>query len=210
MLVASTGSAREALAALPELNRDASMKLASRLFKRTRLEPLEDGDLSFTCPPDDELYIGRFSGVSVVAAIELGLDYPSSLDAHFLREFKGQTVYLHTMHSVVDFFAFGVWREGKLERALSQAPDFGILEDIGSPLPFEVPYWSGEHPAIDPEDDDPEDPYPFPFHPLELGEAALRELFGYQLEGFIDDSLLEPEDIPLIRVKRKKSWFRFW
>jgi hypothetical protein len=35
--------------------------------------------------------------------------------------------------------------------------------------------------------------YPFPFHPLELGEAALREFFGYRLEGIVDPGPIEPE-----------------
>ena len=34
---------------------------------------------------------------------------------------------------------------------------------------------------------------PFPFHPLELGEAALREFFGYQVEGIVDPGPIEPE-----------------
>ena len=51
--------------------------------------------------------------------------------------------------------------------------------------------------------------YPFAFHPLELGEAALAALFGYQLEGTLDCAVIEPETIPLLRFKRKKSWWRF-
>ena len=44
---------------------------------------------------------------------------------------------------------------------------------------------------LDPEEDPAS--YPFPFHPLELGEAALQAMFGYQLEGYLASSLLEPE-----------------
>ncbi len=59
--------------------------------------------------------------------------------------------------------------------------------------------------------DEEADAYPFPFHPLDLGEAALAELFGYQLEGPIDASLLEPESIPLVRYRRSRSsWWQFW
>jgi len=35
-------------------------------------------------------------------------------------------------------------------------------------------------------------------------------MFGYQLEGYLDTSLLEPESIPLIRLKRSRSWWKFW
>jgi hypothetical protein len=102
------------------------------------------------------------------------------------------------MHSVVDWFAFAQWTRGRLVRSLSLSPDSGILENIGQRLPFEDPFWSGQHPATDDDQND----YPFPFHPLELGEAALKEFFGYQLEGSIDPTLLEPESVPLVKYKR--------
>jgi hypothetical protein len=63
-------------------------------------------------------------------------------------------------------------------------------------------------PLLSPDEDD--DAYPFPFHPLELGEAALSDLFGYQLEGFIDEGLVQPETIPLLRFKRSKRRWSFW
>jgi hypothetical protein len=53
--------------------------------------------------------------------------------------------------------------------------------------------------------DDDESDYPFPFHPLESGEAALKEFFGYQLEGVIDPTLLKPESIPLVKYKHSRS-----
>jgi hypothetical protein len=113
------------------------------------------------------------------------------------------------MHSVVDWFAYAIWSNGKLVRSLSLSPESGIMEDIGQYLPFEKPYWSGERPAV--YDDEEEDEYPFAFHPLDLGEEALKDCFGYQLEGTIDTSLLEPESIPLVRYKRSRSsGWKFW
>jgi hypothetical protein len=86
------------------------------------------------------------------------------------------------MHSVVDWFAYAVWPDdGTLLRALSLAPDSGIIEDTGTPLAFEEPYWAGDRPAIIDDDDRP--PYPFPSHPIELAEGALRALFGFNYEG---------------------------
>lgn len=208
MLVYAEGSAREALKARPGLDRDATMTLASTLFPADRLELLGDGDLSFTCPPDDELHIGSFNGVAVVAAKEFGIDYPSKLPPSFIEARLGRNVHLHAMHSVVDWFAYAQWVDGELVRSLSLSPDSGVLEDIGSRQAFEEPYWAGQHPATDEEEE--EDAYPFPFHPLELGEAALREHFGYQLEGFVEPTLLEPESIPLLRFKRSRSKWKFW
>lgn len=209
MLVLADSSARDALAAKPSLDREATQRLANALFPSDKLEPIGDGDLSYTCPPDDEVHIGCFPGVSVVAAKEFGIDYPSKLDPRFIAAGGRGTATLHAMHSVVDWFAYATWVNGKLVRSLSLSPDNGIMEDIGQRLPFEEPYWSGAHPAVDSEAE--EDAYPFRFHPLELGEATLKDLFGYQLEGYIDASLLEPESIPLVRYKRSRSpWWKFW
>jgi hypothetical protein len=204
MLVYADSSAREALEARPELDREAAFQLARKLFPGETLEPLGDGDLSYTCPPDDELYIGCFAGVSIIAAREFGIDYPSALARAFIDAGGSGMVYLHAMHSVVDWFAFAVWSSGTLIRSLSLSPDSGILEDIGQRFPFEEPYWSGQHPAVD--DDEAHD-YPFVFHPLELGEAALKVLFGYQLVGFVEPGH-EPESIPLVRYKRTGG--RWW
>jgi hypothetical protein len=208
MLVYADADAREALGAKPPLDRETTQRLAGTLFPGEKLDPAGEGDLSDTCPPDNELYIGCFPGVSVIAAKEFGIDYPSTLPQRFITAGGSGTIILHAMHSVVDWFAYAKWSNGKLLRSLSLSPDSGILEDIGERLPFEEPYWSGRHPAVD---GDEEDAYPFPFHPLDLGEAALRELFGYQLEGLIDASPLESESIPLVRYQRSRSsWWKFW
>jgi hypothetical protein len=112
------------------------------------------------------------------------------------------------MHSVVDWFAYAQWIDGKLVRSLSLSPDSGVLENTGPKMLFEEPYWAGEHPV---EVDEGEAPYPLPFHPLELGEAALESLFGYHLEGFMDEALLKPETIPLVRYRRSsRSRWKFW
>jgi hypothetical protein len=202
MLTYSSGSAREILKSDPRLDREATAALAKALFPDEKLELLGDADLSFTCPPDDELIVGCFPGLTIVAAQEFGIDYPSQLPSIFLDHASGRTVHLHAMHSAVDWLAFAMWSGGELRRSLSLSPDSGVLEDIGPRLSFEEPYWSGQRPAIDPEEEDDEPDYPFAFHPLELGEAALREFFGYELEGMVDDTLLEPELIPLLRYKR--------
>jgi len=207
MLVYANTKVGEALRGLPKLDRDATLELATRLFPKDKLEFIGDGDLSYTCPPDDELHIGCFPGVSILAAKEFGIEYPSKLPASFISAGSSQTIYLHAMHSVVDWFAFGQWIDGKLIRSLSVSPESGILEDIGQRLPFEGPYWTGQKPATG---DDEEDDYPLPFHPLELGEAALKEFFDYQLEGFVDPALLEPDSIPLVKYKRKASRWKLW
>ena len=205
MLVYAKGNVGEVLKSRPRLDRDASLDLAQSLFPKEKFEPIGDGALSYTCPPRKELYVGCFPEVSIVAAKEFGIDYPSRLPEPFIAAGGDATVYLHAMHSVVDWFAYAKWTNGRLVRSLSVSPDSGVMEDIGAKLLFEAPFWSGQHPVIVDEEDD----YPLPFHPLELGEAALRDLFGYQLEGPIDPALPDPDTIPLVKYKRSRSWWKF-
>jgi len=208
MLVYSNGNPKDFLHADPKLDRGATTALVQQLYPSETLVPLDDGDLCFACPPDREIVAGCFPGVTIVAAKEFGIDYPSKLAPRFVDAFSDGTLYLHAMHSVVDWFAFGVWRDGVLQRSLSLSPDSGIMEDLGDRLPFEQAYWTGGHPAVDPGEDPAN--YPFPFHPLDLAEAALLAFFGYQLEGVIDPEQIQPERIPLMRFERKKDWWKFW
>ena len=196
MLVYADTNVSGVLRGGPPLDRDATLQLANRLFPQDRLEPIGDADLSCTCPPAREVHIGCFPGVSILAAKEFRIDYPSRLPPPFISAGGAGTVYLHAMHSVVDWFAYAHWSNGQLVRSLSLSPDSGILEDMGERLPFEEPFWSGQHPVSE--------EYPFPFHPLDLGEAALKELFGY------DPELLQPESIPLVRFRRSRAWWKVW
>src|SRR5262245_55119705 len=189
MLVYADSNAREALRTNPQLDRQSTQALATTLFPREKLEVVGDADLSYTFPPDN---IGSFPGVSIIAAKEFGIDHPSMLPQRFIVAAGAGIVTLHAMHSVVDWIAFAQWTNGKLVRSLSLSANSGILEDIGKRLAFEQPFWSGEHPAVDEYEEEEAGACPFPFHPLDLGEAALQELFGY----------LKPELVPLVRYKR--------
>ena len=59
------------------------------------------------------------------------------LPAKFIDAYQGHSVYLHAMHSTVDWFAYAVWKDGKLQRSLSLSPDSAILENTGDRHPFE-------------------------------------------------------------------------
>lgn len=205
MLVHGKGDLKALLKSGPVLDRDATTALLKRLFPSERLQQLEDADLYSACPSKGEIVAGCFAGLRIVAAMEFALDRPSALPARFIEAFGDGQLVLHATHSVVDFCAFALWQDGALQRSLSVSPDSGIIEDIGPRLPFEAPYWEGEHPALDPEQEGND--YPLAFHPLELADAALLDFFGYQIEG--DASQLDPEQIPLMLFRRKKSWWPF-
>lgn len=147
--------------------------------------PIGDGTLSDSVyPPDDITYATVLAGAELLCDRRLMFDRPSELPERLLKLGAGRRIVVHGMHSVVDGLSFAVWDDGTLVRSLSLSPDSGIAENIGEPFDFELPYWDGAHPVrltLYPEDTEP---YPLPFHPLELGEEALRALFGFVIEGF--------------------------
>jgi hypothetical protein len=112
------------------------------------------------------------------------------------------------MHSVVSWSAFAVWENGILKRSLSLSPDSGVLENLGQPRGFEQAYWAGQHPMVEPGEDQGE--HALLFDPLDLGEAALLDLFGYQLEGVIGADEVAPEGIALQRYRRVRPWWKWW
>ncbi len=150
-----------------------------------------DGDLFDDCyPPKGTVYAGSFPGIDILCDRDV-MDYlPSEFPARYLDAAAGRRVILHAMHSVTDTFAYAIWENGDLARSLCLSPDDGIVENIGDPLPFEAPYWAGEHPAGD--------GYPLPFHPLELGgDAALRAFFGFIIEGRRQPADIDAESVKL-------------
>jgi len=199
----------EVFASQPALDREASEKLARELFPRLQLIADVDGDLSRTCPRGSRVLVGCYPGVSVVASSKLMMDAPSQLPARYLSAARGRDVYYHVMWSTVDWFAYAIWSDGKLIRSLDLSSDTKVTEDIGEHLPFEAPYWNGQRP-IAPEDDS----YPLPFHPLDLGETVLFNLFGYYRDGGWDEDdsrgpLFDPKSIVLAGFKGK-PWWKIW
>jgi len=189
-------------------DRGATDALARSLFPEASHDRVEETDMGHACPGRDHVVLGCFDGVSVVAAHAFIVSRPTDLPERVLAHGRRGTMIFHGMYSTSDAFAFGLWRDGVLIRWLSLAPDDGVVCDIGARQPFELPYWEGRHPV---EVDEGEGAYPLPFHPLELGEAALRECFGCQMEGVVDPALTDAFSVPLLRYSlRRRPWWAFW
>ncbi|MFI6369242.1 DUF6928 family protein [Nocardia sp. NPDC050630] len=189
MLVHSDQDPITVLRSEPALDRDAADEAVTQLFPGRSIEAVEDGllgELAF--PAEGLVYIGCFPGVRIVYSAEVSTHRPSTLPLYLLDPKPGRRVFAHSMFSMTDSLAFAVWEDHTLIRSLSLSPDDGVREDIGKPLPFEQPYWDGHHPVED---------YPLPFHPLALGEEALRAFIGYTLEGSAHPDEERALEIPL-------------
>jgi hypothetical protein len=209
MLAFADGDPVAILKSKPQLDRDACLATLRQLYPDLRFTPLPDGDLSDTYPRGSDLHIGCYPGLTILAHDSV-VNEASRLDRRFLDFAKGRTMIQHIMFSTMDTFAYGIWKKGALRRSLSIDAK-GITEDIGARLPFEEPFWAGER-RMEEEGADPAYAGGLPFHPLELAEAALLDLFGYQLEGIIGPDEVQPETIPLMRfsVAAVKPWWKFW
>jgi hypothetical protein len=148
-------------------------------------------------PRDDITYATVLAGAELLCDRRLVLDRPSELPEHLRKTGEDRRIIMHGMHSVVDWLCFAVWDNGTLIRSLSLSPDGGIEENIGEPFDFELPYWAGEHPVEPVPGWEDDEPYPLPFHPLELGEVALRALFGFAIEGYGDDDDVDAQSVHL-------------
>ena len=157
------------------------------------------------------IHAACYDGLSILSCKELVIDHPSKLPPHLTDLRYGNETCSICVYSIVDWFAMSIWQSGTLVRSISVSPDSGVMEDYGTRLDFEVPYWDGSNSATDPEDED-QDGYPLPFHPLDLADEALLNRFGYQIEGDPGQSAFDPDDVQLLTYRRKRgsSWWKFW
>lgn len=194
---------------VPELDREASASLAGKLLPGLTLKEKEDGCLGALNPGKREIFVGVYGDLKVVAHGDLSGDCPSRTGARWCDPELGENAYVHATHSVVDWCAFALWKKGDLVRALSVSADGGVHEDVGTRLPFEAPFWDGAH-AIDDGDDEGEFRQ-LPFHPIELSDAALLEMLGFQFEGSPDDWACNPIHVPMMNFEiSKRAWWKFW
>ncbi|WP_405061995.1 hypothetical protein OG474_10145 [Kribbella sp. NBC_01505] len=199
MLVYAEGNAADILRSQPTLDREATRAFVERLHPSAPLTPIDDASLGSESAPDEgTVYAGVFPGLTLILTESAAQYEPSELPQHYIDEARDRTLYLHAMHSTDAWFAYAIWEGGTLRRSLSLSPDDHILENLGEPLAFELPYWAGKRTADEEEDldiaeftrfiviDGPlEDapPRPFDFNPLDLAEEALRTLFGFAYES---------------------------
>ncbi|MBP2478607.1 hypothetical protein JOF53_007479 [Crossiella equi] len=136
---------------------------------------------------------GSFNGFDVVCSRDLATYFPSGLTEKVIRCAKGRPAFAVFMHSMEDWAAFACWSEsGELIRSVSVNPEKGVMESVGDPLGFEQEFWAGgrrvSHIGS----------YPLLFHPIDLGNEALRHFFSFVLEGEEDADSIDIEEFSLL------------
>ncbi|MEO3743774.1 hypothetical protein [Plantactinospora sp. B5E13] len=198
LLAFADGDIRSVLRAATLCARDEAEALVRRVHPDHRVTPHDNETLyEGIYPPDGVTYATVLAGAELLCDRRLTSYRPSELPERLRAFGAGRRILLHGMHSMVDALSFAVWEDGRLVRSLSLSPDGGIVENIGEPYDFELPYWAGDHPVRPARRLPGQGPYPLPFHPLDLGEAALRALFGFVLEGRPEPDDVDPDGVPL-------------
>lgn len=174
---------------------ERSAAIAKRLYPRTGY--CKDAEVSLAdggWPPRGEFGIALFPSAVLIATIDAHLYNPTKLHPRYGKAGLGRTMLLVTQRSYNDMSAYARWEDGRLVRSLSVNPIGKVWEDRGTPAAFEHRFWAGDHPVSD--------DYPLPFHPLEMGEAAVEALFALVYEGVLDPGLVQPDEIVLDVYRR--------
>lgn len=177
---------REDVWSQPESGRARAEEVMQQLFG-DRYEYSKESDVYSATLSGDRLWVGNWGNTTIVAG-----DYGDSAPPLELPEGFGTWELM--LQSSVDAFGFVVKGGPWGDRELEMDPDNGtnFQETMtGKPLPFEEPYFRGEHSMYD-EDEAPEDQYPLPFHPLDLGNAAMLWSFGIEAETPPRDDVMTP------------------
>lgn len=168
----------------------ASAELLHELFPRTRHRRTGSASLiEMGIPERGTIGVAQFGGGLLVATRDAALYNPSMLHRRYLKPSLGRTVVLLTQRSATDMVAFARWQDATLSRSISVNPIGRVWESLGPEEKWERPFWDGLRPV--------EVGYPLPFHPLELGEEAMRSVLGLWCEGSPAPGLVDAADVVL-------------
>ncbi|MFJ5561276.1 DUF6928 family protein [Streptomyces sp. NPDC093250] len=171
-------------------DRARSLDLAARFLGGT---PRESGvrplDLA-VWPEDGAACVASFPRFDVVCSRKIARDHPSDLASEAARLAGKRSAYAVCMESSEDWASIFAWSPTGPFRAVSMSPGSGVIEDVGQKFPFEQPFWNGQRPVR-------ASSYRLPFHPIDLGNEALRHFFGFILEGAEDYLCVDPEEVEI-------------
>ncbi|WP_436850216.1 DUF6928 family protein [Streptomyces monashensis] len=172
------------------LDRSKSLDLAAEFLEGT---PRQSGILPLDLgvwPEDGTACVASFPRFDVICSRKIARDHPSDIASEAARLAGMRNAYAICMESSRDWVSILAWSPAGVIRAVSLSPGEGVIEDAGQRLPFEDPFWEGRHPVQS-------ERYRLPFHPIDLGNEALRHFFGFVLEGAEDDLCVDPEEVEI-------------
>lgn len=187
---------RAELSLYPQPDQAAALAIARRLHPGKEFESLGPHPLSIAATVQPGyLFIGTYENISVVASAELSACLPSELPESWLLSPPAPLTFLVSSSPDRAQGSFAIWENGRLRRSFSALP-IDIVENIGIPQTWELPYWSGKHPLRYPPGILP-DPQALPFHPQQFAEAANAEWLGFRYTGAPHDGDLDKTQILL-------------
>ncbi|MDV8068566.1 hypothetical protein R4P64_18780 [Rhodococcus sp. IEGM 1366] len=187
---------RAELSLYPQPDQAAALAIAQRLHPGKEFESLGPHPLSIAATVQPGyLFIGTYENISVVASAELSACLPSELPESWLLSPHAPLTFLVSSSPDRAQGSFAIWENGQLRRSFSALP-IDIVENIGIPQTWELPYWSGKHPLRYPPGILP-DPQALPFHPQQFAEAANAEWLGFRYTGAPHEGDLDKTQILL-------------
>lgn len=188
ILVLADGRPERLIRDASGLDLPRSQSLAARVLGGT---PRQSGALPLDLavwPEDGTVCVASFERFDLVCSRVFARDHPSDMVIEASRLAGGRNAYAVCMESSRDWTSILAWSPSQIVRAVSLNPSEGVLEDVGHKFPFEDPFWNGRRPVQT-------TGYALPFHPIDLGNEALRNFFGFILEGAEDDLCVDPEEV---------------
>lgn len=175
---------------------DAAGALVGRMFPDRTAVPSKQAPIAQSAGVSpDEVFVGCYTGATVVCGSNLAIAKPSLLPESWTRPLASEHTYLIATDPESAWGAFAYWERGVLRRSFSATPIY-IYEDTGLPLVWERPFWAGEHPLVYPPGVMP-DPQSLPFHPQEFAEAANAEWLGFRYTGSPRGDEFDPNSLPV-------------
>ncbi|OYD68393.1 DUF6928 family protein [Rhodococcus sp. OK302] len=191
-----SSDARAELSTYPQPDQSAALATAKRLYPGKDFESLGPHPLSTAATVQPGyVFVGVYQNISVVCSTELSSVLPSELPATWLLSPHAPRTLLVSSVPGRAQGSFALWEDGQLRRSFSALP-IDIVENIGIPETWELPYWAGEHPLRYPPGVLP-DPQSLPFHPQQFAEAANAEWLGFRYTGTPHDDDLDKTQILL-------------
>jgi hypothetical protein len=155
LMVVSDSAAPEALRAVFDAEPDpvVAEELVRRAFPIARVAAAGTvfSIADVLQPPPESAFAAVHPGVDVLCSRRLWDDRPDVAEMS-----RGRHAVLFLTSPITNWVTFASWTDGETVRALSVNERRGVVQDIGTPLPFELPGLS----------------------PAALGERALRWLAG--------------------------------